>query len=155
MNRRALIRTALGTAATLALPLPIIRYAVSETLPAAASKSDGSRVLRIVDRTIEVKGRASKVFGLVQAGGTPGLSLPAGGLFDVALRNETAEPTIIHWHGLTPPWEQDGVPSAPLPLLESKAERQFRFPVGTAGTHWMHAHTLPGAEAAGRAADRL
>ena len=139
MNRRELIRTALCTAATLALSSPITRYAVSETLPATASKSD---VLRIVSRMIEVKGRASKVFGLVQADGTPGLSLPAGGLFDVALRNETAEPTIIHWHGLTPPWEQDGVPDAPLPLIETKIGRQFRFPVGRAGTHWMHAHTL-------------
>lgn len=142
MNRRGLIKTALCAAATLALPLPLTRYAAGGTLPASPGKAEGSRILRIVDRTIEVKGRASKVFGLVQADETPGLSLPAGGLFDVTLRNETAEPTIIHWHGLTPPWEQDGVGDAPLPLIKAKSERQFRFPVGSAGTHWMHAHTL-------------
>src|SRR3990167_3149072 len=136
MNRRRLIKTALYAAATLALPSPLTRFAVGETLPASPSKAEGSRVLRIVDRTIEVKGRSSKVFGLVQADGTPGLSLPAGSLFDVTLRNETAEPTIIHWHGLTPPWEQDGVGDAPLPLIKAKTDRQFRFPVGNAGTHW-------------------
>lgn len=141
MNRRELISTAVCAAATFAMPSPIIRPATSGTLP-GSTDADGGRVLRIVHRTIEVKGRAAKVFGLVQPDGTPGLSLPAGGPFNVALRNESAEPTIIHWHGLTPPWGQDGVPNAPLSLLESKAERQFRFPVGAAGTHWMHAHTL-------------
>ena len=142
MNRRRLIKTALCSVATLALPSPFVRYAASGTSPESINKSEGSRVLRIVRRSIEVKARPANVFGLIQADSTPGLSLPAGGLFDVALRNETAEPTIVHWHGLTPPWEQDGVPNAPLPLVESKTDRRFRFPVGSAGTHWMHAHTL-------------
>ena len=141
MNRRELISTALCATATFSLPVAITRPAFSGTRPESMS-AKGDRILHIIQRTIEVKGRPAKVFGLVQPDGTPGLSLPADGLFDVALRNETTEPTIIHWHGLTPPWEQDGVPSAPLPLIESKADRPFRFPVGAAGTHWMHAHTL-------------
>ena len=53
-----------------------------------------------------------------------------------------AEPTLIHWHGLTPPWEQDGVPDLPFGLLDAGETRSFRFPVGPGGTHWMHAHTL-------------
>jgi FtsP/CotA-like multicopper oxidase with cupredoxin domain len=140
MNRRDLLKRALCTAATLSLPAPMMRQAASGTTVIA--KSEGSRILRVVRRTIEVKGRAANVFGLMQADGTHGLAFSAGELFDVTLRNETAEPTIIHWHGLTPPWDQDGVADAPLPLIEAKTDRQFRFPVGSAGTHWMHAHTL-------------
>ena len=140
MNRRDVLKRALCTAATLSLPAPMMRQAASETT--AIAKSDGSRILRIVRRTIEVKGRAANVFGLMQADGTRGLAFSAGELFDVTLRNETAEPTIIHWHGLTPPWDQDGVADAPLRMIETKTDRQFRFPVGSAGTHWMHAHTL-------------
>lgn len=140
MNRRDILKRALCAAATLSLPAPMMRQAASGTT--AIAKSEGGRILRVVRRTIEVKRRAADVFGLMQADGTQGLSFSAGELFDVTLRNETAELTIIHWHGLKPPWDQDGVADAPMPLLKAKADRQFRFPVGNAGTHWMHAHTL-------------
>jgi FtsP/CotA-like multicopper oxidase with cupredoxin domain len=140
MNRRELMKRAVWGAAALSLPSSIPQPALGGTLSDAAGKT--SNILRIVRRSIEVKGRSANVFGLVQAEGQQGLRLPGDGNFDVLLRNETAEPTIIHWHGLTPPWDQDGVPNAPLPQLEAKSDRQFHFPVGRPGTHWMHAHTL-------------
>jgi len=62
--------------------------------------------------------------------------------FDVLLRNGTASDTIVHWHGLTPPWEADGVANAPLPLIGAGETRRFDFPLPAGGTHWMHAHTL-------------
>jgi FtsP/CotA-like multicopper oxidase with cupredoxin domain len=142
MNRRELVRSAIWTAAAFSLPAPIVSYAASGVSPGPASRSESTRILRIVRRTIEVNGRAASVFGLVQADGAHGLSLRSGELFDVDLRNDTSEPTIVHWHGLTPPWNQDGVPDAPLPLIAATNNRQYRFPVGRAGTHWMHAHTL-------------
>jgi FtsP/CotA-like multicopper oxidase with cupredoxin domain len=140
MNRRQFLECALLGASGLAL----------SSLQAAATNSEakttrteaGQTVLRVVRRTIEVKGRAASVFGLEQANGAPGLAFRGGDVFNVLLRNETAEPTIVHWHGLTPPWNSDGVGGAPLPLLAPGSERQFRFPVGAGGTHWMHAHTL-------------
>ncbi len=49
---------------------------------------------------------------------------------------------MIHWHGLTPPSEFDGVPDLPMPLLAAGEQRGYRFPIGPGGTHWMHAHTL-------------
>ena len=98
--------------------------------------------LGIVRRTIEVNGKAASVFALQQADGSPGLRLRAGDAFNVLLRNETPESTIIHWHGLTPPWPSDGVADAPLPLIAAGADRAYDFPVGKPGTHWMHAHTL-------------
>ena len=107
--------------------------------PATASPST---ILRVDSRTIEVNGRPAKVLGLLQPDGTAGVSLNAGERFRVQLENNCGEPTLIHWHGLLPPYGQDGVPGLPQPLLESGQTYQYDFPVETAGTHWMHAHTL-------------
>ncbi|TGR08355.1 multicopper oxidase family protein [Mesorhizobium sp. M4B.F.Ca.ET.190.01.1.1] len=134
MKRRDILRGALAGAAAFAIPSPL--------RAAASTGQPGSQTLGISRRTIEVNGKAASVFGLRGGGGSPGLRLRAGDAFNVLLRNETPEPTIIHWHGLTPPWPSDGVADAPLPLIGARADRSFNFPVGVPGTFWMHAHTL-------------
>ena len=135
MKRREFLKAAIAGAAAFAVPPTLLTAAV-------AGQPAGQTLLSIVRRTIEVNGKAASVFGLQQADGSQGLRLRAGDAFNVLLRNETAESTIIHWHGLTPPWQSDGVGEAPLPLIAAGADRAFDFPVGKAGTHWMHAHTL-------------
>ena len=133
MNRRAFLKTTLAGAAALSLNSSLVWPAPAGTKPATP--------LRITRRTIDVNGRAASVFGL-HADGRPGIRLSATDPFNVLLKNETGEPTIVHWHGLTPPWESDGVADAPLPLIAAKADRIFDFPLGKPGTYWMHAHTL-------------
>ena len=113
MNRRTLLTGMLAGTSVLALPAGLLR-------PAHGATPAGQKVLSIVRRTIEVNGRAASVFGLQQADGSTGLRFRAGEAFNVLLRNETAEETIIHWHGLTPPWPSDGVPDAPLPLARGR-----------------------------------
>lgn len=100
------------------------------------------RRLDIVSRTLEVNGKSAKVFGLSQPDGTQGLTLDAESGFDVALWNRIAEPSLIHWHGLTPPWAMDGVPDNPRPLLQPGESRNYAFPLARGGTYWMHAHSL-------------
>ncbi|MGD9724993.1 MAG: multicopper oxidase family protein [Nitrospiraceae bacterium] len=99
-------------------------------------------MLRVENRYIEVNGKAAKVFGLVQPNGTRGLLTHAGRNFRVRLENRADEPTIIHWHGLLPPYGQDSMPELPQPLLRSGSAYEYDFPLDTPGTHWMHAHTL-------------
>lgn len=145
MNRRDFLHglmtgvTALGTSAA---AFPIRSWAQGGAPNRSMEPPAASRRLAIANRTIEVNGRAARVLGLVQPDGTPGLTLDAGSSFDVALTNEIDEPTLIHWHGLTPPWAMDGVPDNPAALLRPTEERRYSFPVGAGGTHWMHAHTL-------------
>jgi len=131
MNRRSLLK---GSACALSLGV----------FPAFSSQvmATDTRKLSIVSRTIEVNGRAATVYGLVGPDGKQGLSFNAGETFDVSLANMLSEETMIHWHGLTPPNEFDGVPDLPMPLLKAGETRPYRFPVGDGGTHWMHAHTL-------------
>jgi FtsP/CotA-like multicopper oxidase with cupredoxin domain len=99
-------------------------------------------VLRVASRTIDVNGKPARVFGLVQPDGTPGVLTKAGSRFRIHLENHSDEPTLIHWHGLLPPYGQDGVPDFPQALLPAAESYDYDFPLETPGTHWMHAHTL-------------
>ena len=131
MNRRTLLSGAACAA--------VLGLAARPIVPARAATS---RVLTIDSRSIEVGGRSAKVYGLVGPDGKPGLTFNAGDQFDVLLDNRLAEETMIHWHGLTPPNQFDGVPDMPMPLLKAGEQRSYSFPVGAGGTNWMHAHTL-------------
>ncbi len=128
MDRRTFVKTALVGSVAASWP----RLAAAEA-PAP---------LRIHSRVLDVNGRAATVFGLTGPRGIPGLALVEGQPFNVALQNELREATLIHWHGLTPPWQADGVPGRPSDSIRGGEIRAYDFPVGSAGTHWMHAHSL-------------
>ena len=123
LTRRHLIT---GIAAT-AAAAPFVRPGL------AASKA--SEIVATT-RTIEVKGRAATVFGLESK---------SGFVFDshrdlrFTLANRLSEPTLIHWHGQTPPSEQDGVPLLSQPALKPGESYAYDF-TPRAGTHWMHSH---------------
>ncbi len=137
MNRRELAKSLLiGSCA-----LPVAK--VMGLLPPEARAASQTPIkLAVVSRTIDIDGRAATVLGLLQPDGTPGLYVGVDEHFNVELANKLSDPTIIHWHGLTPPWEMDGVPDMPMPMLKPGERRSYLFPAGKPGTHWMHAHTL-------------
>jgi FtsP/CotA-like multicopper oxidase with cupredoxin domain len=58
----------------------------------------------------------------------------------VRLLNRIQSPTLIHWHGLTPPTHQDGVPIVSQPALPPGEAYDYDFPLTEAGTFWMHSH---------------
>lgn len=110
-------------------------------LPLAARSGESPAVDLMADtRQIEVAGRAATVFALRQADGRAGLTATAGADFAVRLHNRLAEPTLVHWHGLTPPWRQDGVPGLSQDPLAPGESYAYRFPLTRGGTHWMHSH---------------
>src|SRR5687768_12849954 len=113
----------------------------SALAPTVRAASDASVVeLAIATRTIEVKGKAAKVFGLLQPSGAHGLVMNAGERFRVRLSNVVQEPALIHWHGLTPPNDQDGVPGVTQPPLAPGERHDYDFAVALPGTNWMHSH---------------
>lgn len=140
MDRRSFLKASFAASIAASAPTLLMRAAAAN--PASSTSAGQPTLLRVVKRTIEVNGRAATVFGLQQKDGSHGIRIRAGERFNVLLANEAAEPTIVHWHGLTPPWPSDGVAGAPMPLLDAGAERSFDFPVALPGTNWMHAHTL-------------
>lgn len=110
--------------------------------PSGFAQSSAPKTLRATTRTIEVAGKAATVFGLLDEQGRHGLTFDAGDRFAVRFANRSGEPTLVHWHGLTPPWQQDGTPGISAPLLPDGADADYDFLLSRPGTNWMHAHTL-------------
>ena len=65
--------------------------------------------------------------------------LPVGATFDVRVRNTIADPTVVHWHGLTPPFAYDGS-SVSQPPLPAGGTHDYLFDLERPGTNWMHSH---------------
>lgn len=104
---------------------------------ATASKTT---IIRATKRTLDINGKAAPALGLLQPNGTQGMNCVADELFNVRLNNELDVPTAIHWHGLHPPNNEDGVPLVTQPVIRSGAADFYNFPTQPSGTHWMHSH---------------
>jgi FtsP/CotA-like multicopper oxidase with cupredoxin domain len=128
MKRRDFLAGAVALAGGAAIGLPA---------PARAA----ARALTISTRTLEVNRRPATVYGLTGPDGRPGLTFAPGDAFRVDLANRLKEETTVHWHGLTPPIDQDGVAHAGG-MLKPGETRAYDFPLDRPGTYWMHAHTL-------------
>ena len=122
MNRRHLL------AGLSALALP--RSARAEDLPQLTAAS----------RVIDVHGKAATVYGLTNSSGGHGLALAKGDRFRATLVNKLAEPSLVHWHGLTPPSSQDGVPMLSQAVVPAGGTFDYDFENTRTGTHWMHSH---------------
>ena len=125
-------RSVLAGAAALAASMPF--QAQAQRPP------EGRKVLRLQTRQIEVAGKAATRYGVMQASGAYGLTLDEGDTFDVRVENRLRVPSGLHWHGLTPPWRQDGVPYISAPPIAAGGTADYSFPARPAGTRWMHSH---------------
>lgn len=127
MNRREILLAGLAGTALTGLP----RLARAEAEP---------KLLTVSRRSLEVKGKAASVYGLTGPDGKPGLSMMLGEPFRVRVKNATDADTIIHWHGLTPPFGQDGVAMYGQPAIPPGGTLDYDFTNTRSGTHWMHSH---------------
>ncbi len=132
-RRRLLTASALVGSAALLPALP------RRALAAPATNSQTPVRLTVERRVLEVKGKAATVFGIRQPNGTAGLVLDPGQRFRVDLANRAGEDTIIHWHGQTPPYVQDGVVDVNRPAIRDGASASYDY-AARPGTHWMHSH---------------
>jgi FtsP/CotA-like multicopper oxidase with cupredoxin domain len=131
LNRRDFLRasSAIVTAAALSGPWSHA-YAQAPTAEA----------LRVDTLDLEVNGKLSKVFGIIQPNGRPGFAADTGTNFRVRLDNKLAEETLVHWHGLTPPSNQDGVPGLSQDPIPPGMGSDYDFLLTRSGTYWMHSH---------------
>ena len=103
LSRRLLLATGTGLAATAAAP--------------SAIQAAGRKTLRLQTRMIEVNGKPATRYGVFENGKSTGLFLDEGDTFDVRLENGLDVLSGLHWHGLNPPWRQDGVPYLSAPPI--------------------------------------
>jgi len=122
----------------------LVSTAGAALAPAAVSSvvraEEAPIVLRAESRTIEVNGKAATVLHIGRSDGVRGVYTEAGRRYRVNLENHLGEPTLVHWHGLMPPYQQDGVPDVSQPALEPGGVYAYDFPLIDPGTHWMHSH---------------
>ncbi len=97
-------------------------------------------VLQLQRRTIEVNRKSASVFGIRQPDGSYGVRTEIGKPFRVRVENRIDQPSLIHWHGLAPPWQQDGVPGISAPPIPPGGSADYDFPLRFGGTYWMHSH---------------
>ena len=105
-----------------------------------ATAAQPQRLVTVSRRTLEVKGKAASVYGLTGPDGKPGLDMLLGERFNVRLLNKTDTDTVVHWHGLTPPYGQDGVAMLGQDPIAPGQSYDYDFANTRAGTHWMHSH---------------
>jgi FtsP/CotA-like multicopper oxidase with cupredoxin domain len=125
MNRRQLLAGLSGTA-LLGVCRPVL---AAEPKPLTVSR-----------RNLEVNGKAASVYGLTGPDGKPGLDMLLGEPFRVRVVNNAGSDTIVHWHGLTPPYGQDGVAMLGEDPIAPGQSRDYDFPNTRSGSHWMHSH---------------
>jgi FtsP/CotA-like multicopper oxidase with cupredoxin domain len=116
--------------------LNFLTSSASEAKKSAASTT----TIQATKRTLDINGKAASVMGLLQPNGTQGMTSVVNQQFRVVLENKLPVPTAIHWHGLHPPNNQDGVPGVTQPVIRTDASSLYDFPLKPAGTHWMHSH---------------
>jgi FtsP/CotA-like multicopper oxidase with cupredoxin domain len=114
--------------------------ALAAAAPRTAGADGARKTLRIETRQIEVAGKAATRYRVVQPSRAFGLTLNEGDEFNVRLENGLTVPAGLHWHGLTEPWRQDGVPYLSGPPVAPGTARDFNFPATPPGTRWMHSH---------------
>jgi len=136
LTRRAVI---LGT---LAASASLRTIAQAQNPPAGGPDRNAPprTILQLQRRNIVVNGKPASVYGIRQPDGTFGIMTDVGKPFRVRVENGIDEPSLIHWHGLTPPWQQDGVPGISGPPIPPGGTADYDFPLRFGGTFWMHSH---------------
>lgn len=127
LSRRSFLKTAAAFGGVMALPMR------------GFAQSAPQHTLTVGSRTLDVRGRAATVYGITNQTGGSGLVLPVGAPFDVRVRNTIADPTVVHWHGLTPPFAYDGS-SVSQPPIPAGGTHDYLFDLERPGTNWMHSH---------------
>src|SRR5215471_19224236 len=117
-----------------------IARAQNPPTPAPDGNAPPRTILQLQRRNIVVNGKPASVYGIRQPDGTVGITTDVGKPFRVRVENGIGEPSLIHWHGLTPPWQQDGVPGISGPPIPPGGNADYDFPLRFGGTFWLHTH---------------
>lgn len=81
---------------------------------------------------------ATLVNGLIPG---PLLRWREGDTVTLRVRNRLNRSTSIHWHGIRPPTQFDGVPGISFPGIAPGETFVYRFKVEQSGTYWYHSHS--------------
>lgn len=143
MNRRAFIQgLALGTLAVShgVSASPVASGQRFSRSPQGALKGNTFQ-LDIGETPMQITGRrrtAVTVNGTLPA---PTLYMKEGETVTIQVKNNLAEETSIHWHGLLVPFQMDGVPGISFTGIKPGQTFTYQFKLRQSGTYWYHSHS--------------
>src|SRR5579883_3449086 len=108
-------------------------------MPRIAPAAPPALRLTATSRSLAINGSEASALALATGDGKIA-RFTRGERFNATLENRLDEPTLVHWHGLTPPSAQDGTPGLSQPALPPGNRYAYDFPLRRAGTFWMHSH---------------
>jgi len=112
-------------------------------MPRRAAAAGGIREIELVAKETRWELAPGKIIkAMAYNGHVPGptLRLREGERVRISLKNELAEPTTIHWHGVDVPNSMDGVPGITQKPVQPGETFVYEFEARPAGTRWYHTH---------------
>jgi len=112
-----------------------------ETTPLTEILTGTEFNLTIAETSVNFTGAprvATTVNGSIPA---PTLRWREGDTVTLRVTNRLAEETSIHWHGMLPPYQMDGVPGISFKGIAPGETFTYRFKVQQSGTYWYHSHS--------------
>ena len=97
--------------------------------------------LSIGQTPVNITGRPRTALTVNNSLPGPLLRWREGDTVSLRVRNQLAEPTSIHWHGIILPANMDGVPGLSFAGIEPGGDYLYQFTLGQSGTYWYHSHS--------------
>ncbi|HFA49214.1 MAG TPA: copper oxidase [Bacteroidetes bacterium] len=127
-------------------PYYIIIYFVLFAYPVFSQNMDNRPVheyhLALGDTIVNITGKERHAMAINGSVPGPTLQFTEGEYAVIYVKNNMAEETSLHWHGLLLPNFQDGVPYLTTPPILPGKTQKFEFPIIHSGTYWYHSHTM-------------
>ena len=140
LGRSATATTALAVGALLPPARSLFAQAARPGNPVQFPPDWHGDTLTAAPAEIEVwPGTRSSLLALNGSVPAPTIRVRQGQRFHAHVRNQLAEPLVLHWHGLLSPADMDG---NPRDAVGPGQRYSVDFPIRQqAGTYWYHAHT--------------
>src|SRR5260221_8175343 len=90
---------------------------------------------------IEIDGRTTTATTINGSVPGPVLRFREGDTVTIRVRNDMAETTSIHWHGILVPFKMDGVPGVSFPGIKPGETFTYQYKLRQSGTYWYHSHS--------------
>ncbi|MBN2732269.1 MAG: copper resistance system multicopper oxidase [Balneolaceae bacterium] len=100
----------------------------------------------IIDLTVghvpmKIGNKKGKAIGLNGTVPGPLVRMQEGQDVLIRVKNELDEDTSIHWHGILPPFQMDGVPGVSFDGIKPGTTFEYRYTLNQNGTYWYHSHS--------------
>jgi len=144
LTRRRFAQLGAVTSAALALGADgLLRGQSGAASPAAEVAADFT--LEIAPYVLEASPK-HRFETVAYNGQVPGplLRMKQGRAVTIDIHNRSAEPEIVHWHGLFLPVAADGAMEEGSPMIAAGASTRIGFTPDPPGFRWFHTHTFAG-----------